>query len=126
MLKKKKFGPIFKELYNFFFTQKLSLSSQKYGFGIQRSKRHWIRDHGSRIRICSGLFFYYFLLFIGQANGLSVRNELLSFHSKWYSSNIMSMAILGQQVGQIPLYDNNLYRLDLCSRRCFGSCLGPL
>jgi hypothetical protein len=31
---KKKFGPIFKELYNFL-PKKLSLCSQKYGFGIQ-------------------------------------------------------------------------------------------
>jgi hypothetical protein len=36
---RKKFGPIFKELYNFL-PKKLSLSSQKYGFGI--------RDPGSR------------------------------------------------------------------------------
>jgi hypothetical protein len=27
-----------------------------------------------------------------------VRNELLKFHSEWYSSNIMAMAVLGQQV----------------------------
>ncbi len=38
---RKKFGPIFKELQNFL-PEKLSLSSQKYGFGI--------RDSGSEIR----------------------------------------------------------------------------
>ena len=32
---------------------------------------------------------------------MSVRDELLKFHSQWYSSNIMSMAILGQQVSSI-------------------------
>jgi hypothetical protein len=37
---KKKFGPIFKELQNFF-PKKLSISSLKYGFGI--------RDPGSEI-----------------------------------------------------------------------------
>ncbi len=49
----KKFGPIFKELYNFLFkTLPLTLSSQKYGFGI-RDPRPGIRkkpilDPGSR------------------------------------------------------------------------------
>jgi hypothetical protein len=42
---KKKFGPIFKELKNFL-PKKLSLSSQKYGFGI-RDPRSGIRDPGS-------------------------------------------------------------------------------
>ncbi len=51
--RRKKFGPIFKELLNFL-PKRLSLSSQKYGFGIrdpektysriQGSKRHWIPD----------------------------------------------------------------------------------
>ncbi len=27
-----------------------------------------------------------------------MRNELLKFHGEWYSSNIMAMAVLGQQV----------------------------
>jgi hypothetical protein len=49
---KKKFGPIFKELENFL-PKKLSLSSQKYGFGI-RDPTSGIRDpektyFGSRI-----------------------------------------------------------------------------
>jgi hypothetical protein len=48
---RKKFGPIFKELQNFL-PKKLSLSSQKYGFGIQipRSGKNlfWIPDPGSR------------------------------------------------------------------------------
>ncbi len=55
---RKKFGPIFKELWNFL-PKKLSLSSQKYGFGIrdpektysgsriQGSKRQGIPDSGS-------------------------------------------------------------------------------
>jgi hypothetical protein len=42
---RKKFGPIFKELYNFL-PNKLSLSSQKYGFGI-RDPGSGIRDPGS-------------------------------------------------------------------------------
>ena len=29
-----------------------------------------------------------------------VRDELLRFHKKWYSSNIMGLTILGQQVQQ--------------------------
>jgi hypothetical protein len=89
----------------------LSQSSQKYGvWGPGSGKNLFLiqgqKDTGSWIRIRKTAlvcFFSYFLLFISQANGLSVRNELLSFHSKWYSSNIMSMAILGQQVGQILL-----------------------
>jgi hypothetical protein len=61
---KKKFGPIFKELYNFLF-KTLPLSSQKYGFGI-RDPRPGIRKKpildpgsrgqkgtGSRIRTCN-------------------------------------------------------------------------
>jgi hypothetical protein len=55
MCRRKKFGPIFKELYNFL-SKKLSISSLKYGFGIrdpgktysgsriQGSKRHRIPD----------------------------------------------------------------------------------
>jgi hypothetical protein len=39
---KKKFGPIFKELYNFL-SKKLSLSYLKYGFGI-RDLRSGIRE----------------------------------------------------------------------------------
>jgi hypothetical protein len=69
------------------------------GLGSEIRKKTY---SGSRIRIRNTAlvcFFYYLLLFIFKANGLSVRNELLSFHSKWYSSNIMAMAILGQQVG---------------------------
>jgi hypothetical protein len=42
---KKKFGSIFKELYNIL-PKKLSLSSQKYGLGIQ-DPRSRIRDPGS-------------------------------------------------------------------------------
>ncbi len=42
---RKKFGPIFKELYNFL-TKKLSLSSQKYGFGIRDPEKTYF---GSRI-----------------------------------------------------------------------------
>jgi hypothetical protein len=54
---RKKFGPIFKELYNFL-PQNLSLSSQKYGFGI-RDPRSWIRkkpipDPGSWTRVQKG------------------------------------------------------------------------
>ncbi len=48
---RKKFGPVFKELYVELFTQNLSLSSQKYGFGI-RDPRSGIRKkpyYGSRI-----------------------------------------------------------------------------
>ncbi len=40
---RKKFRPNFKELWNFLL-KKLSLSSQKYEFGIQGSKRHRIPD----------------------------------------------------------------------------------
>jgi hypothetical protein len=43
---RKKFGPNFKELWNFL-PKKLSLNSQKYEFGIQGSKRHPIPDPGS-------------------------------------------------------------------------------
>jgi insulysin len=31
-----------------------------------------------------------------KAKGVNVRNQLLNFHSTWYSSNIMSLAILGK------------------------------
>jgi len=34
---------------------------------------------------------------IPKESGLVVRDELLKFHSKWYSSNIMGLAVLGQQ-----------------------------
>jgi hypothetical protein len=65
----KKFGPIFKELLKFL-SNKLSLSSQKYGFGIRDPgsgknlfripdpgvKRHWIPDpdpqHGFLLYCC--------------------------------------------------------------------------
>ncbi len=57
MVKKKFFGPIFKELFKFL-PKKFSLSSQKYLFGIrdrgspiQGSERHRIPDPRSRIRI---------------------------------------------------------------------------
>jgi hypothetical protein len=51
----KKFGPIFKELYNFLL-KKLSLSSQKYGFGIWDPEKTYPgsrgqKSTGSRIRI---------------------------------------------------------------------------
>jgi insulysin len=29
--------------------------------------------------------------------GIDVRQELLNFHRKWYSSNIMSLAVVGNQ-----------------------------
>ncbi len=44
---RKKFGPIFKEFYNFLL-KKLSLSSQKYGFGIRNPKKHLSRIQGSK------------------------------------------------------------------------------
>ncbi len=51
---KKKIGPFFKELLN----QKLSLNSQKYGFGIQGPKRHRIPDPDPQSwqqrAVCSG------------------------------------------------------------------------
>jgi hypothetical protein len=90
----------FKELYNFL-PKNCHKALKNMGLGSRDQK-----DTGSRIQIRSTAlvcFFSYFLLFICQANGLSVRNELLSFHSKWYSSNIMAMAILGQQVGEYLL-----------------------
>uniref|UniRef100_A0A1S4H4P4 Insulin-degrading enzyme n=1 Tax=Anopheles gambiae TaxID=7165 RepID=A0A1S4H4P4_ANOGA len=30
-------------------------------------------------------------------NSINVRNELMTFHNKWYSSNIMSLAVFGQE-----------------------------
>jgi hypothetical protein len=51
--RRKKFGPIYKELYNFL-PKKLSLGSQKYGFGIRdlvseiRDPEKPIPDLGSR------------------------------------------------------------------------------
>lgn len=33
---------------------------------------------------------------IPKENGTNVRDELLKFHDKWYSSNIMCMAVLGK------------------------------
>ncbi len=42
-----KFGPIFKELLNFLL-KKLSLSSQKYGFGIRDPEKTY---SGSRIQV---------------------------------------------------------------------------
>ncbi len=55
MPKKKKFGPISKELQNFV-PKKLSLSSQKYGFGIRDPEKTYSGSRGqkgigSRIRI---------------------------------------------------------------------------
>jgi hypothetical protein len=44
--RRKKFGPIYKELYNFL-PKKLSLSSQKYGFGIRDPEKTY---SGSRIQ----------------------------------------------------------------------------
>ncbi len=54
---RKKFGPIFKELLNFL-PKRLSLSSQKYGFGIRDPEKTYSgsRIQGSkrhRIRICN-------------------------------------------------------------------------
>jgi hypothetical protein len=46
MLKKKKFEQVFRELYNFL-PKNLSLSSQKYGFGIRDPEKTY---SGSRIR----------------------------------------------------------------------------
>jgi hypothetical protein len=40
---KKKFGQIFKELYNFL-PKKLSLSSEKYGFGIRDPEKTYSRS----------------------------------------------------------------------------------
>ncbi|XP_026685109.1 insulin-degrading enzyme, partial [Diaphorina citri] len=34
---------------------------------------------------------------IPKSKGIDVRNELLKFHNKWYSSNIMGLAILGKE-----------------------------
>ncbi len=50
--RRKKFGPVFKELWNFL-PKNMSLSSKKYGIGIrvQGSKRHWIPDPGSQVQI---------------------------------------------------------------------------
>lgn len=39
---------------------------------------------------------------IPKEQGLNVRDELLKFHDKWYSSNIMSLAILGK--GKFEIY----------------------
>ncbi len=47
---KKEFGPFFKEFYNFLL-KKLSLCSQKYGFGIRDPRVKKAPDSGSRIRI---------------------------------------------------------------------------
>lgn len=33
-----------------------------------------------------------------KAKGVNVRDQLLKFHSTWYSSNIMSLAILGKGI----------------------------
>lgn len=37
------------------------------------------------------------LLRIPKENNIDVRNKLLEFHDKWYSSNIMSLAVLGKE-----------------------------
>uniref|UniRef100_T1ISN5 Insulin-degrading enzyme n=1 Tax=Strigamia maritima TaxID=126957 RepID=T1ISN5_STRMM len=34
---------------------------------------------------------------IPKSNGINVREELLKFHSQWYSSNIMALAVLGKE-----------------------------
>jgi insulysin len=34
---------------------------------------------------------------IPKSKGVSVRDELLKFHDKWYSSNIMALVVLGDQ-----------------------------
>ena len=34
---------------------------------------------------------------IPKANGISVREELLKFHQEYYSSNLMSLAVLGKE-----------------------------
>lgn len=33
---------------------------------------------------------------IPKSKGMNLRDELLKFHDKWYSSNIMALAILGK------------------------------
>lgn len=44
---------------------------------------------------------------IPKSKGINTRDELLKFHSKYYSSNIMSLAVLGKGEWRILL----LYRL---------------
>ena len=34
---------------------------------------------------------------IPKANGISVRDELLKYHSKFYSANVMGLAVLGKE-----------------------------
>jgi insulysin len=33
---------------------------------------------------------------IPKKNGINVRDALLEFHAKWYSANIMTLAVLGK------------------------------
>jgi hypothetical protein len=47
MLKKKKIGPIFKELLKFL-PKKFSLSSQKYGFGIRDPEKTYSGSRGQK------------------------------------------------------------------------------
>jgi insulysin len=34
---------------------------------------------------------------IPNENGINVRDELIRFHNKWYSANIMSLAVFGKE-----------------------------
>lgn len=40
---------------------------------------------------------------IPKEKGIQVREELLKFHNKWYSSNLMSLAVLGQGTSEVHL-----------------------
>lgn len=41
---------------------------------------------------------------IPKERGIQVRDELLKFHKKWYSANLMSLAVLGQGKRNFPIF----------------------
>jgi hypothetical protein len=86
---KKKFGPIFKELKNFL-PKKLSLSSQKYGFGIRDPEKTYPGNRGqkgtgSRIRISNTAIYFlswtlfYFPYLIERISLLVSRRNIKTF-----------------------------------------------
>lgn len=77
------------------------------------NQKHWLiyKEHG-RIRKWNACLYNLTgnkdtLDTIPKSKGINTRDELLKFHSKYYSSNIMSLAVLGKGEWRILL----LYRL---------------
>ena len=63
-----------------------------------------------------------------KAKGIHVRDDLLKFHNKWYSSNLMSLAVLGQGINSLLSSSPNFFvsHLSIYFPFCFVESLDDL